>query len=89
MVSFDCFTSDQKEACSSLHPLQPPPANTQLYAALELSKKSWLLAIQIPGRDDPSLHPITGGDADGLVAKRDAAREHMARAGAGDPRPDT
>ena len=36
-----------------------------LHAALELSKSSWLLAIQIPGRDNPSLHPITGGDADG------------------------
>ena len=39
-----------------------------LYAALELSKNSWLLAIQSPGRDNPSLHPIKGGDADGLVA---------------------
>ncbi len=35
-----------------------------LHAALELSKNSWLLAIQIPGRDNPSLHPITGGDTD-------------------------
>ena len=33
-----------------------------LYAALELSKNSWLLAIQFPGRDNPSLHPIRGGD---------------------------
>ncbi len=29
-----------------------------IYAALELSKNSWLLAIQVPGRDNPSLHPI-------------------------------
>ena len=28
-----------------------------IYAALELSKNSWLLAIQVPGRDNPSLHP--------------------------------
>ena len=48
--------------------------NTRLYAALELSKKSWLLAIQFPDRDNPSLHPITGGDADGLMAKLDAAQ---------------
>ncbi len=34
-----------------------------IYAALELSKNSWLLAIQVPGRDNPSLHPIRGGDA--------------------------
>ena len=29
-----------------------------IYAALELSKNSWLLAIQLPGRDNPSLHPF-------------------------------
>ncbi len=50
-----------------------------IYAALELSKNSWLLAIQVPGRDNPSLHPITGGDAEGLVAKLDAARERVAK----------
>ncbi len=32
-----------------------------LYAALELSKNSWLLAIQFPDRDSPSLYPIRGG----------------------------
>ena len=50
-----------------------------LYAALELSKNSWLLAIQFPDRDNPSLHPIKGGDADGLIAKLDAARERLAK----------
>ncbi len=50
-----------------------------LYAALELSKNSWLLAIQSPGRDNPSLHPIKGGDADGLMAKLDAARRRLAK----------
>ena len=50
-----------------------------LYAALELSKNSWLLAIQSPGCDNPSLHPIKGGDADGLVAKLDAARQRLAK----------
>ncbi len=49
-----------------------------LHAALELSKNSWLLAIQVPGRDNPSLHPISGGDADGLLAKLDAARQRRA-----------
>ncbi len=29
-----------------------------IYAALELSKNSWLLAIQFPDRDSPSLYPI-------------------------------
>ncbi|MEE8280197.1 MAG: hypothetical protein V3R55_05790, partial [Alphaproteobacteria bacterium] len=46
-----------------------------IHAALELSKNSWLLAVQVPGRDNPSLHPITGGDAEGLMAKLDAARD--------------
>ncbi len=62
----------------SLSPLST--SNEQsLYAALELSKNSWLLAIQIPGHDNPSLHPIKGGDAEGLVAKLDAARDRLAK----------
>ncbi len=43
-------------------------AEHTLHAALELSKNSWLLAIQVPGRDNPSLYPIRGGDAEGLMA---------------------
>ncbi len=50
-----------------------------LHAALELSKNSWLLAIQFPGRDNPSLHPIRGGNADGLMAKLGAARDRLAK----------
>ena len=40
-----------------------------LHCALELSKKSWLLAIQFPDREQPSLYPIAGGDAEKLMAK--------------------
>ena len=50
-----------------------------IYAALELSKNSWLLAIQFPDRDSPSLYPIRGGNADGLMAKLDVARDRVAR----------
>jgi transposase len=50
-----------------------------IHAALELSKNSWLLAIQVPGRDNPSLHPLKGGDAAGLMAKLDAARDRVAK----------
>ena len=50
-----------------------------IHAALELSKNRWLLAIQVPGRDNPSLHPIKGGDAEGLMAKLGAARERVAK----------
>jgi len=56
-------------------------ANEQsIHAALELSKNRWLLAIQSPGRDNSSLHPIRGGDADGLMAKLDAASDRVAKA---------
>jgi len=50
-----------------------------IHAALELSKNSWLLAIQVPGRDNPSLYPIRGGNAEGLMAKLDAARKRVAK----------
>ncbi len=50
-----------------------------IYAALELSKNSWLLAIQVPGWDNPSLYPIRGGHAEGLMAKLDAARDRVAQ----------
>jgi len=50
-----------------------------LHAALELSKNSWLLAIQFPDRDKPSLYRLKGGDGDGLMAKLDAARNRLAK----------
>ncbi len=50
-----------------------------LHATLELSKNSWLLAIQFPDRDSPSLYPIRGGNAEGLMAKLDAARDRLAK----------
>ena len=50
-----------------------------LHAALELSKNSWLLAIQFPDRDKPSLYRLSGGDGDGLLTKLDAARRRMAK----------
>ncbi len=50
-----------------------------LYCALELSKNSWLLAIQFPGRDNPSLHPIRGGDAEQLMVKLDAAQDRLTK----------
>ena len=59
-------------------------ANT-LHCALELSKKSWLLAIQFPDREQPSLYPITGGDAEGLMAKLTAARDRWAKTSAAQP----
>ena len=50
-----------------------------IYAALELSKNSWLLAIQFPDRGAPSLYPLKGGDTEGLMVKLDAARDRVAK----------
>ncbi len=54
-------------------------ADPTLHAALELSKNSWFLAIQFPERDAPSLYPLKGGNAEGLMAKLDAARDRVAK----------
>ena len=56
-----------------------PTAEPTLHAAIELSKNSWLLAIQFPDRDAPSLYPLRGGNAEGLMAKLDAARDRVAK----------
>ena len=53
-------------------PLTATSGEQTLHAALELSKNSGLLAIQFPGRDNSSLHPIRGGDTSGLMTKLDA-----------------
>jgi transposase len=55
------------------------PAETILHGALELSKNSWLLALQFPDRVQPSLYPIGGGDTVGLMAKLTAARDRWAK----------
>jgi len=53
-------------------------ANT-LECALEMSKKTWLLAIQFPDREQPSVYTIKGGDAAALLAKLIAARDRWAK----------
>ena len=58
---------------------RPTSNEPLLHAALELSKNSWLLAIQFPDRDKPSLYRLSGGDGDGLLTKLDAARHRMAK----------
>ena len=47
-----------------------------LYAAIELSKKSWVVSIAHPERERPSIHRIAGGDLSELVRRlRKAAGE--------------
>jgi len=49
-----------------------------VYAAIELSKKNWVLAIATPERDRPSIHRMAGGDLKALVARlRTAARNGL------------
>jgi transposase len=47
-----------------------------VYAAIELSKKSWVVAIARPDRDRPSIHRIAGGNLADLIGRlRKAAGE--------------
>src|SRR6266404_5285410 len=49
---------------------------TTVYAAIELSKKSWVVAIARPARDRPSIHRIAGGNLADLIGRlRKAAGE--------------
>ncbi len=57
-----------------------PSKSTLLHCALELSKSSWLLAIQFLDRPQPSLYRIKGGDAAGLMAQLLIARDRCAMA---------
>ena len=56
-----------------------------LHCALELSKKSWLLAIQFPDREQPSLYSIEGGNTEKLMAKLIAARDSWAKVSGAPP----
>ena len=42
---------------------------TTVYAAIELSKKSWVVAIARPDRDRPSIHRIAGGNLADLIGR--------------------
>ena len=59
-------------------------ANT-LHCALELSKNSWLLAIQFPDREQPSLYSMEGRDTEKLMAKLTAARNSWAKVSGSPP----
>jgi hypothetical protein len=54
--SFDCFNIDLKERPDGT--VSSTSNEQSIYAALELSKNSWLLAIQVPGRDNRE-HPVS------------------------------
>jgi len=48
-----------------------------IYAAIELSSKSWLLAIQAPDRNKVSRHEVPAGDSAKLIAHLEQARSRV------------
>ncbi len=50
-----------------------------VYVAIELSKKSWVVAIMQPANDQPSIHRIRGGAVSDLVFKLRAAARNGER----------
>ena len=55
-------------------------SSNTLHCALELSKNSWLLAVQFADHEQPSIYSMRGGDTEGLMAKLTAARDRWAKA---------
>jgi transposase len=54
-------------------------ASETIFAALELSKTSWLLAILTPVSDRISLHKLRGGDTANLLAKLAEVQRRISR----------
>jgi transposase len=50
-----------------------------------MSKKCWLVAIQFPNREQPSIYPLKGGDARVLLTKLIAARNRWAKVSGSPP----
>lgn len=50
-----------------------------IFMAIELSQRSWLVAMRSPDRDRISHHKLGAGDCDGLLALIDAVRQRAAR----------
>jgi transposase len=55
------------------------PGDTTLFAALELSGKSWLVATSAPGEDKISKRAVAAGDGSGLLALLTELREKAER----------
>lgn len=53
-----------------------------LFGAIELSKATWLVALQTTDLGQPSLHHIKGGDTDALIARLElTCKQHRKRTG--------
>lgn len=61
---------------------RPTDNSSSLYIALELSRSSWVVAVQRRSQGRPALHKLVAGDVDGLIAivrKAQAADLHATR----------
>lgn len=54
-------------------------ARETVYAAIELSKKTWVLGIAPPGRDRPSIYRVSGGNIAELVSRLRVASRNNRR----------
>jgi transposase len=66
---------------------RPPIAGDHgtIFAAIELSQKSWLVTLHSPDRDRLSRYKVEAGDHAGLLALIDRVRERVARFSGGAP----
>jgi len=55
-------------------PLESTTVARRIFAAIELSKSAWVIALQLPTVDKVSLFRIAGGDIEGLIALLERAR---------------
>jgi transposase len=56
-----------------------------IFVAIELSQRSWLVAMHSPGRDRISCHKLEGGDHAGLLALIGRERDRVSRTAGGVP----
>ena len=54
-------------------------ARETVYAAIELSKKTWVLGIAPPDRDRPSIYRISGGNIAELLSRLRVASKNNRR----------
>jgi transposase len=52
-------------------------AGQRIYASLELSKSTWVVALQLPTDDKISIFRVDGGDIERLIAMLERAREQV------------
>ena len=64
---------------ANVEPIATTGANpaVRIFAAMELSKSTWVVAIKLPAVEKISLFQIPGGDIDALVALLEKARQRI------------